>query len=283
MLSPSEIASPGVKNILLITIGILILSFTLTGQTIDTPTETEKKAAHVLAGEFEIKLDDAGSIEPVVKEMFPADHTRVSLDEARRMTANSNMVLVPGLELKAKLLNDVSEDEWRQFYVATFDIMQYPMNRMMNRMIEAARKGKNGDDMMDGLKPSDLYPADVNALLDKDPILRNFVLKKGVGQPISTVEELRRVNAVLGEALTILRNKYAGQAKLTPDARKFIQHFSEGDEKEFGPWLTISDGEYGLPTGTRIITVFSAGTHALTIAKVGSDYKIIDARFGSPD
>ncbi len=262
------------------------------GQVVDDqPTAEEKKAALDLADRFETRLDETGDIVPVIQELLVADFTGRWVKEKRAYQANEavrsdRISYVSGIEYSPALLDQATEDDWRQLYSETFNFMQYTNVAMMNKMAPVILKDKNPVDKDEKDLINDvtnIYPRAVLSLFDKHPILRNFITMKDK-TPIKTVADLRSVNTTLKEALDILNKSSANKMKMTPESQKVLKAFREKSGDELGPWIGVADREtYGFPKGTRIMTLFSSPMHELTITKVGGQYKIIDARISSPD
>ena len=63
-----------------------------------------------------------------------------------------------------------------------------------------------------------------------------------------------------------------------------LADFKKRTAKELEPRLEIVDEEgQDYPKGTRLIGVFASAAHFLLIVKMGNEYNIVSAQFGSPD
>ena len=72
---------------------------------------------------------------------------------------------------------------------------------------------------------------------------------------------------------------------MSPDALTVMKMSKPMLAERFGfPMLeTDETGHFGFQNGTRFIVTFASVGHMLLIARVGTEYKIVFARIGSPD
>ena len=259
----------------------------------EKPTAEELKAAREISSRFVQRITETGDIEPLIKEMFVADFMRRyvkerKIEERKIETSKdreTHTLFAPGTEYDTVLLDKATDEDWRRFYIATFNFMQYGFTYVFNSETKSLAAGKKEDDIDLERLTSDMYPPTVIELFGTDPVLRNFVRKQGPPRPIRTVEELRNVNSLLEKALKIL---YTGSAavngKLSETSKIVLKKLIENPDKDSDPSLEVCDDEcYGFAKGTRMLNVYAVPSYILLIAKVGSDYKVIFAFHGSPD
>jgi hypothetical protein len=102
---------------------------------------------------------------------------------------------------------------------------------------------------------------------------------------IDSVEELRRVNAVLAKANDILL-KDPVHARMTPNALRVQNAFNEekvGSEAQIpSSAMIIDDESSGLPKGTKIYIVQAGMMMILEMIKIGDGYKILQAKVVIP-
>ena len=248
----------------------------------------EIQAAKVVGERFETRLDQSGDITPLISEMFVSDHVARFVKEAKaQLTTNGlkpkSVVFASGIFYDPELLNTASEEDWRQLYIQSFNFMRYSTGVMMNLMADTMISGKDTDEELEAAFDR-AHPPAVTKLFDNHPILRNFLRKEEDTSTITTVSELQSVAHTLNEANNILR-KDPLRSKLTASAHTLLTMLKEKKGKDkFGPSLEITKREaYGFPGATRLILFFPSPMHHLIIAKVGNEYKIVDARIASPD
>ncbi len=253
----------------------------------DEITVEEKKAANELADRFVKRLNETGDVEPLIKEMFVSDfmnrYVREELEQKKSEKGSSAKILfASGLEYDPRLLKEATEDDWRSLYVNTFNFMNYGLAFMVNAGFKSKASGKEMDDDEMEKIMGKMYPSSVMTLLNSNLMLRNMFRKGNDARPIKDVDELREANKVLAKVNRILIGKPEG--KLTAEAQAAFKRALEKMGDLSTPNVGMCDREcYGFERGTRIIALFATPMHALFIAKVGADYKIISARVSSPD
>jgi hypothetical protein len=249
----------------------------------DAATAEEQKAVETIRARFNERINKEGRLQPLIPEMFVPNFGQRYAKERRSEVAAGSILLTPGIEYKRKVLDTATGDDWQHALTATYDFMHLVSVPMTNQTMAAARGGKPFDvDNIDA-ELNRVISKPVLALFAADPVLKSFMHNSGASRPIATVADLRRVSKTLDRARDlILAHLPAEDRQLTPLA---VESFKEmmGD-KDFGPWVTVSDREtYGFPKGQRFITFFATPMESLTITKVGNEYKIVSAQNSSPD
>lgn len=252
--------------------------------------KAEDKAAVIeLADRFIQRLDETSEIEPLIKEMFVEDFAARYVKEKKAEAIEENskpdddILLTSGLEYKTRLLDEASEEDWRQIQISVFNIMNYMSGNLMNRMAKSILSKKEPDDDELFRLMMNLFTKKVTNIFDNDRVLRNFIVMKE-RTPINSLEELRRVNSALAKALEILKKeKTWSSSKMTSEAKQVQKMYREKSGEESAPTLLIADREtFGYPKGTRLVTIFANLMTELTVVKVGNDYKIVQAKLSFP-
>ena len=245
-------------------------------------TPEEQKAVETIRDRFNEGMAKEGRIEPLIPQMFVADVGVRYAKEAQADPMNGPLILLtPGIQFKREVLADGTEEDWRHALTATFNLGHIIGVPMLNRTIVAAKTGKQLDDMEGDLDK--LISKPVIDLFAKDPVLSNYLEKKGTDTPIATVEDLRRVAATLDKGRDMISaNLPPADRQLSAETASMLKTLM--NNKDFGPTLGIAEREtYGFPRGTRFISFFANPMEALLITRVGADYKIVSAQISSPD
>jgi len=250
-------------------------------------TKEEINATNELVKQFNAQLDSSGQITPLLDKLFVSDFSeRYVKEETRRQNGDeksrTSILYTSGIDYDPSLLKAAIADDWRQFYIATFDFMQYGVAVTLNATAKSMLAGTVPDeDELEALM-NNMYPADVMKLINSNVITRNYLRKQDDKRPIRGVDELRETSKVLLQANQILTR--SGRGKLSPDAHKALAIGSKKLGDLLSPRLELCDREcYGFPTGTRLISVFATPMYRLLILKMGENYKILEARHSSPD
>ncbi|MFL6374584.1 MAG: hypothetical protein ACJ73D_07970 [Pyrinomonadaceae bacterium] len=248
-------------------------------------TPEEQKAVQTIRDRFNERINKEGRLEALIPDMFVTDMgTRYAKERKADRAEGPLILLTPGIQYKREVLDSATEADWRHGLSASFNFMHIIAAPMLNRTIIAAKTGEGFDPDAVGPDLDKLISPQVLALFSKDPVLKNYLQKEGTATPIATVQDLRRVADILDKAHDMISaNLSAADRQLTPEAASLIKEMMGGD-KEFGPWLDVSEREvYGFPKGTRFITFFANPMEVLMITKIGTEYKIVSAQISSPD
>jgi hypothetical protein len=252
-------------------------------------TPDEKKATNEIVNRFTRRLDETGDIKPVINEMFVNDfmarYVKDKIAEVKAKRIGSERILfTSGIEYDAGLLEKASDDDWRRLHISAFNFMQHGYLVMFNAASPYLVAGNEPEDSALEKVVNEMYPRSVETLFDADPILRNFIRKKGNTRSIVTVDELRNVNKTLAAGTTLIRADGKPELRMSEDSIRALKMLRADTSLGLGPYLEVCEREcYGFPAGTRLIKIFASPTHLLVITKVGSEYKIVSAIHSSPD
>jgi hypothetical protein len=274
------------RNLLPLTLLLCTLILPSVASAQEKLTAEEQQAFQQVRERFNSSLDREGRIEPLIPEMFVPDFAaRWAKEETRDGAPTDLALLAPGLQVRRSVIGLAPAGEIARSLNASFNFARLIEIPMLNHMIAVMKKGGDPDDdrrMMADLNK--IVPKAVTEMFAADPVLKDFLLKQGVAEAnIETVEDLRRVNDKLEKAFTLTLEKVpAADRHYTPEAKASIAKVK--DDPKFGPYLSVSDDEqFGFPKGTRFLQFFPSVSEIVIVTKVGSQYKIVSVRPGSPD
>lgn len=263
----------------LATIFILVQALTLVPlakpHTEEKPTPLEIRQALEISYLFTKRLEETGDLSRVIDELYVEDFIWRYVQEQKHELADSNfssdVMFVPGLSYKAGLLMQATEQDWRQFYVATHNFYYYVMTIGLNLYANDLLNEKEPDE--DAMNK--LLPASVSALFDKHPILKNFFEAKGDAKAIETPEEMRSVSEALGHGLQLLLDDQPNRSvKLNQDANQVLEKLRQA---EFAaPMLEITERDsFGYLAGTRMLLAITPMFFGLRLVEVNGTQKIV--------
>ena len=160
-------------------------------------TDNEKRETRQLSITFTKRLGESLDFEVVMRELFVPDAVEQYLAFEKKKAARSGYpweILGPGIFIDAALLDKANADDWRNLYVQT-----------NNFLLLGFVHGLQSNTDFEKLKPTDLYPAAVIQLLDRDPLLKNFILKKSESRNFRSVADMRNAAATLARANELMR------------------------------------------------------------------------------
>jgi hypothetical protein len=238
-------------------------------------TREESKRAQQVADLFVKRMIEAGDLAPVIDELFVADFIQRYIKQRKNISQESNapseIFFAPGLWYKPELLNQATEDDWRRFYIATFNFLSQVFIVGTNR---------TANDLLNGRQPDvreleSIIPPKTSGFFDAHPILKNFIKMKNKQAPIGALEEMRSATATLEQGLRLLREELgSGQLKPSNEAKKVFEMLIHPDI--FEPVLEVSEKEfYGYPPGTRALLIQPPLMFGLTLVDVNGKYKIV--------
>jgi hypothetical protein len=258
----------------------------------NVPSEEERRDAEQLSRTFTARLSESQDMALVMNELFLPDSVeRFIAIEKKKASGDkdSDIFLAPGIFINATLLGDAKVEDWRRFYTAA-------NNFLLLGLINALRH----DVDFENIKPTDLYPREVIELLDTNPMLSNFVQKKGPTRKFKSAEEMRSSAITLEHAAVLMRKALSAPAPGREDLGKaFVQMalrkavssrpMNEGDLERaraelIKPQLEIVDDDLsGFPKGTRVILVYAFPIYELVLVKVNGRLRIAWAYFNEGD
>jgi hypothetical protein len=160
-------------------------------------TEDERREAHQLSVTFTKRLGETLDFEVVMRELFVPDAAERYIALEKKKAAQEGypfVILDPGIFVDVALLDKASADDWRKLYVQT-------NNFILLGLVHGLRS--NAD--FEKLKRADLYPATVIRLLDRDPLLKNLILKNARSRNFGSVADMQSAAATLARANELTR------------------------------------------------------------------------------
>ena len=256
----------------------------------DALSADEKREALQLSTTFTKRLSESEDLALVMNELFLPDSVeRYLKTERKRASAgkDSKIFLAPGLFINAGLLDNAQPEDWRRFYIAA-------NNFMLLGLVNALRHQGDFEDFT----PTDMYSREVIELLDTNPLLSNFILKKGPMREFKSVEEMRSATATLEQAVGLMRKASSGQArddldkavvqmvlrKAAPSRQMTEEDLEKARAEVIKPQLEAGDDAIlGFPKGTRLISVYAFPVYELVMVKVNGKLRIAWAYLNEGD
>ena len=242
---------------------------------VQQPTPAESQSAKEIAVLFSARLDETADISRLFRDLYADDFIERYIKQQKNSTKNQGashtVFFAPGLQYRPQLLEQATPEDWKRFYVATYNFLYYGIVSGMNRSASDLLIGKPASlEMMETL-----YPPKVVKLLDEHPILNNFIRMKESPRPLGSVEEMRDVTATLEQAIMLMRSGRAeNQYQLTGDARKLIEVLKKSELLEAS--VEVADEEFfGYPSRTRIVYITTPLMIQLAIVKVDDKFRIV--------
>lgn len=238
-------------------------------------TREEAKRAQEVADLFVKRLIETGDLAPVIDELFVADFIQRYIKHQKNISQESNapseIFFAPGLWYKPDLLNQATEDDWRRFYIATYNFLYHGFIVGMNRMANDLLKGNTPDDE----EFERIIPPKISDFFNAHSILKNFIRRKDKQIPIGALEEMRSATVTLEQGLRLLREEVgSGQIKPSDESKKVFEMLNHPDLIK--PFVEVSEKEfYGYPPGTRALLIQPPLMFGLTLADVNGKYKIV--------
>jgi hypothetical protein len=250
----------------------------------------EKREASQLSRAFTKRLSESQDLALVMNELFLPDSVeRYLRTESKRASAgkDSKIFLAPGLFINARLLDNAQPEDWRRFYIAANNFMLLGLVNVLHHQ---------GD--FEDFTPTDMYSREVIELLDTNPLLSNFILKKGPMREFKSVEEMRSAAATLEQAVALMRKASSGQArddldkavvqmamrKAAPLRTMKEEDLEKARAEMIQPQLEVGDDEIlGFPKGTRLISVYAFPIYELVMVKENGKLRIAWAYLNAGD
>lgn len=238
-------------------------------------TREEAKRMQETADLFVKRLIETGDLAPVIDELFVADFIQRYIKHQKKISQESNALseifFAPGLWYKPDLLNQATENDWRRFYIATYNFFYQVFIVGMNRMANDLLNGNTPDDK----EIESIFPQKVSEFFNTHPILKNFIRRKDKQIPIGALEEMRSSTVTLEQGLRLLREELgSGQIKPSDESKKVIEMLNRPDL--LNPLVEVSEKEfYGYPPGTRALLIQPPLMFGLILVDVNGKYKIV--------
>lgn len=210
-------------------------------------TKAEAREARDVATQFTVRFVKTRDLAPIVNDLYWSDfierYKESRLSEVEGRPKPPNLLLVSGLDYNSRLLREANAEDWQRFYVAA-------NNFLLLGFLSGLKHYSAGNS---DVKPTDLYPADVIKLLDKNPNLANMIERKGSPKAVGSVEEMRSATATLEQAVAAIRN--ADPEKLPAGIEEKLAKVIT-EEEFFTPRVDVMDQIFfGFPKDTRIISI----------------------------
>jgi len=238
-------------------------------------TQEEARQAQEAADLFVNRLIETGDLGSVVDELFGANFFQRYIKHQKNLiqgqNAPSEVFFAPGLEYKPDLLNKATEEDWRRFYIATYNFLYQGVIIVFNKTAKDLLSGNTPDQA----KIENIYPPKISVLFNSHPILKNFIRAKEPSPPISNLEEMRSATAILEQGLRLLREELGnGQIKPSDDSKKLFELMKQTDP--FKPFAEVYEKEfYGFPPRTRALLIQTPVMLSLILVDVNGKYKIV--------
>lgn len=240
----------------------------------DRVTPDEAAEARRVARRFADLFAERGDFGAVVDELYVRDFARRFVEQSRAEVASSGARaprnFVPGLEYAPSALDDATEDDWRRFYLAANGVLLRGLVASLNASAPALLKGKTPAES----SVRDMYPRGVRRLFDDDPILRNFVERRGDRTPVASAADMRRVTTLLERALAVPDEAGRPSSRaLTTDAEKAVALIASSDLGA-PEATTLREAYFGYPPGTRVVRVVSL-MYELLLAREDGELRVV--------
>lgn len=225
--------------------------------------KVEEKEARELAIQFTIRFTETQDLTPIIRELYFKNFVeRYKRFKAKELnTKPVNLYFAPGLDYNSQLIVADSKD-WEGFYIAT--------NNFLLLGFVSALAGQS--DETANIQPSDLYPAEVIELLDKNPALANMILRKQTTKAVATIGEMRAATATLAQAATIIREKRGRPPQIT-NKEELIKIMM--NDEFFRPRVEVLDESFfGFAKGTRILFIKTPLGLQLMLARDGDRLRV---------
>lgn len=225
-------------------------------------TDKEAQEAREAVRQYTSMFIEGQSLAPVVKDLYFADFVeRYQKFKREGLGANpTDLYLAPGLEYNSRLLTSENAEDWRRLYVAVNNFLILVFFAAMTKYSE-----ENPN-----VAQTDMFPASVIELLNKNPNLENMIVRKGRQNPISSLEEMRNVSSTLERAVSLMRKTHQVKTSSKLQGRELGELMKE--DKLFVPELEVQSGEvFGFPAGTRIICIDTLLGRRLLLARDSSN------------
>jgi hypothetical protein len=237
-------------------------------------TKEEEVKVRAVAAAFADRLFETHDFAAVVRELYVEDYmTRYlkSRGDAGRGPDSAFMLDgVPSLLFRTKLAARAGDENWPRLFLAAGNMIHYGFARLLSR--------KTLEELSDPekLKEEDMfgaYPPEALKVLDANPSLANFLLKKGVGVDVKTPEELRAAAEAMEEAARLTRARLGERVREGATLERNVGLLKKAAERTD---VSLVEGPeaFGYPRGTRLFRVFAV-SYNLVLVEEGGKMKIV--------
>jgi hypothetical protein len=236
-------------------------------------TEAENREAREVVIQFTKRFAETRDLTNAVNELYFSDfierYKKSQAEDAGspRGSKSGDRYFAPGLDYNTRLLKEAGPEDWRRFYIAANNFLLVGLVAFMKQARDDAEAAN--------VKPADVYPPSVIEMLDKNPNLSNFIVRKSQPRPVGTLGEMRSATNTLERAVAIMRQAQPGKP-FSADDKDWVEAMKlMREDKFFKPDVEVTDEEYfGFPKGTRILTVKTPLGLRLMLARDNNRLKI---------
>lgn len=256
---------------------VVLLSITpLLGQKSNEPdeptlTKAEEDEAYELSTRFAIRFIETLDFSPLIDEFYFSDFTQRNRDfSLRTIEESEGVTYLPGLEITKKAVREGTNEDWQRFYISANSFLFFSLVLSMSKA--ADKKDPDFDAIL-----TKLIGPEIRGLLDANPNLKNFIVKKGEYIPFNSAQDLRKGAEVIEKATALLHKKHPRKELTKKRLKEFTNGLIEARKEEiFQPTLEVTDedGYFGFPIGTRIIMINLPIGIKLIAAKDGDRLKV---------
>jgi len=239
-------------------------------------TKEEEAEAREVAAAFFNRFFETHDFATVVDELYVSDYVsryvKGQHDGKRRETDSTFMLEgIPSLSFSRRLAAHADDELWPRLFVAANNVMHYGFVSTLSR--------KTVEEMGDPEKfeESDMlaaYPPEALKVFDANPVLANFIEKKGDEVDVKTLEELRAVTEGMEEAERLTRARFAERVPATGKLEHNLSMLRALPANE-DVSLVAGAEEFGYPEGTRLFKVFAPFCYDLILVREGEKLKIV--------
>lgn len=229
-------------------------------------TEVERREANEIATQFTIRFAKTKDIAPLIKDHYWDDFIEREINEGLKSLKDpeEDKWIAPFISCQAQLLKEGNKKDLQEFYIAS-------QNFSLSQMLFITGLNKNAD--LDAVIKKMFSPR-LKGVFGKNPNLADLANpdESGKSKPISSLKEMRNAIDTLkrGTKLFNEENKiFIPETKL----RNLCKAFQTGSLSYTTVEVTNED-YYGLPKGTRVITVVTPLMLALKLAEKDNKLKI---------
>lgn len=247
-------------------------------------TAAEKKEASGVAERFMQQMDEKGDVEPLIKEMFVDDFTERYVKEElqdlpKNRTSSQNLDFNALFRYDSRLLEIANDDDWRRFYISSFNFLNSMFAYLGNKQAELKEAGKDLDDLDDEKLFKEMFPASVSKILQSNPKL---TIHRNEFAYMETIGEFRSVATTLADANKELRfTARSSDFIINENGRKALESINV-HETDNGTEVRLDVCKvecFGFPKGTRLLNAYIRPIYSFVIIKIKNEYKIVAAGY----
>lgn len=241
-------------------------------------TKEEERAARETAAAFTRRLIETHDFTPVVRELYAGDfmarYLKNELDAGPHSESVSFMLDgVPTLSFKEPLAVRGDSEYWPRLYVAAQTFLHFGFLSLLSR--KSLKEAFGEQATFDPKDMLDVYPPEAVRVLDGNPTLANFLLKKGRPVDVKTIDDLRAVTVTLEEAVRLTRARLDERLAKGTHLAENLRMMEEASARTQVELLPAGAGFLGYPEGTRFFKVLTPVFYNLILVKDGGALKVV--------